>query len=568
MNFNQQSLFIKSPTGKSLAASAVWPESGDVAGALLIVPPLVEERKALLPPLTEFSRKIASENSIASLRVDFSGTGDSEGELTEASVAEWIGEITAAAAILKEACPSAEIALLGVRTGAMLALSTTSAVAGVSSVLLWDPVTGDESVRQWLQRRMVNDMMAYGKARVSRQALLAELENGGTVDLDGFPLSGRLYSGLKSLSYPAAFAAETHVVISGRPLPSLQKWADAVRNVSLEEVKVPPYWNSVGYIDTLPLQNPSADWLAGRFGNAKGKFDFAKIPFRDDAAERIVEIPSCGHTVRGVFRNGGSSGAVLFLGGWSGDRQGPHRIFAEYAGKLSDSGVSSLRIDYLGRGESDLSHSETDIQTMAQNAADAIERLCAETGLQSADVVAICSGCKVAITLSTLSARVRDMVLWSAEAMGSLRSKDTNSKKTASAFKVYLQKLLRPETWKKILTGRVNTSMVGKALAGHETRSAAEAKNEDRTLGVFRNFKGHLTFIYGGSDPDAKLASEAYKGFCGKHGLKAEFGLIPNAGHSYYALDWTAELLEATGASLPMLNAASGKRDESVSSGK
>lgn len=551
MEVRQKSFFLKSPSGKHLAASAVWPSSGKVSGLLLVVPPLLEERKALLPPLTEFTRMVADELSVASLRIDFSGTGDSEGNLQEASFAEWTGELLFAADLLGRAAGEGSgpvpMALLGVRTGAMAALEASQKLAGSLSLLLWDPVTGGDSVKQWLQRRMVNDMIAYGKAKVSRTDLIASLESGGCVDLDGFAFPGALYSELEKAGYPKSFKLRTHVLATGRPLPSLQAWAGGNESVSLSELKLPPYWNSVGYIDTLPLQKASAAWLAEIFGSASASFNHGLFSSEEQAYFEIhVEILSEGKTVRGIYtcpEDSAPRRAVLFLGGWSGDRQGPHRLFTLYARRLAARGIASLRIDYLGRGESDLSHSETGIRLMAANGADALELLARESGLASADLVAICSGCKVAITIATLSRRVRDMVLLSAEAMGSLRSKGTNSRKTASALLSYLRKLTRPETWKKILTGRVNTSMVGKALASHETRSADEAASEDRTLSAFRKFRGAITFVYGGSDPDAAPSSAAYRRFCGRHGITSAFHTVPHAGHSYYGLDWTEELL-------------------------
>ena len=235
---------------------------------------------------------------------------------------------------------------------------------------------------------------------------------------------------------------------------------------------------------------------------------------------------------------------VLFLGGWSGDRQGPHRLFLLYARHLAGQGTASLRIDYRGRGESDGTHGDASIATMADDAGRAVAWLRAEGLLPAGlDVIAICSGCKVAITLAT-RVDVRHLDLLSAEAMGSLRAKGTNAAKTASALRAYLRKLFRRETWRKIFRGEVRTDMVGKALTRHETRTADEAKAEDAILDHFRAYRGTIAFVYGGSDPDAPGARTGYERFCRRHGLRAFFYLVPNAGHSYYARDWTSRIFE------------------------
>ena len=88
--------------------------------------------------------------------------------------------------------------------------------------------------------------------------------------------------------------------------------------------------------------------------------------------------------------------------------------------------------------------------------------------------------------------------------------------------------------------------MVGKALTAHETRSPEEARAEDRTLKLFRGFKGKILFAYGGSDPDAPGSSKAYQRFCARNHIDATHIQIEHAGHSYYATDWKEELLTKT----------------------
>ena len=123
-----------------------------------------------------------------------------------------------------------------------------------------------------------------------------------------------------------------------------------------------------------------------------------------------------------------------------------------------------------------------------------------------------------------------------------LRSAATGLRKTLQALATYARKLSRPETWKKILRGHVQTGMVTKALTRHETRSAAEAAAEDQTLKRFRSFRGPLLFVFGGSDPDAPGSSQAYARYCAAHRIPHEIHTIPHAGHSYYGEAWTRDL--------------------------
>ena len=562
----QQSFHLESH-GVRLAASLIVPAQG-VRGLLLVAQPLVEERKAALPAIIEASRQLADCLGFAVLRVDYPGTGDSDGDFSDFGPVDWIRALNDAAAWLGEHFGALPLICLGVRIGAVLLTSSQSDILRNAPKVLWDPVSGEEAVKQWLQRHMVNDMVAYGKARVSRAALEAALAGGDSADIDGFELTGRQYAGLMSLGLGDVFS-RTLAIVSGRPSAATAKWVEAnAGNVELLQLRTPPYWNSVGYVDTKDLRDATETWFGVEgMGNRErgtenegshltknnetlsasapsaplcGKNTSA--PNRQTGDERFVAFESNGGVVRGVLTlpEGEISRTVLFLGGWSGDRQGPHRLFLLYARQLAGQGTASLRIDYRGRGESDGGHSEAGIVTMADDAERAVEWLRSEGLLPSGlDVIAICSGCKVAITLAT-RVDVRHLDLLSAEAMGSLRAKGTNRAKTVSALRSYVRKLFRKETWRKIFRGEVRTDMVGKALSHHETRSADEARAEDGILSRFRSYSGTIAFVYGGSDPDAPGARAGYERFCRRHSIPATFDTIPNAGHSYYALDWTA----------------------------
>jgi pimeloyl-ACP methyl ester carboxylesterase len=259
--------------------------SNGVRRLLLVAQPLVEERKAALPAIIEASRQLAERLDFAVLRVDYPGTGDSEGNFADFGPDDWSAALADAAAWLGEHFGSLPLICLGIRTGAALLLANAAGAfeqqlvlgskfsvpgSGAASVplpwvamVLWDPVSGEEVVKQWLQRHMVNDMVAYGKARVSRSALEATLAGGGSADLDGFELTGAQYAGLSSLGL-GNVSARTLAVVSGRPSPATAKWAEAnAGTVELVQLRTPPYWNSVGYVDTADLRHATEAWLVG-----------------------------------------------------------------------------------------------------------------------------------------------------------------------------------------------------------------------------------------------------------------------------------------------------------------
>lgn len=535
--------------------------SSRVIRVVIIVPPLFEERKACHPALVDTARALASQGA-AVLRFDWRGSGDSSSEPDSFSLPDWLADLHTAAEALRRKHPLAPQIWLGVRTGALLALhqaALSDAASRPAALLLWDPVSGPDFMRQLLQRRMVNEMMAYGQARQSRNRVVECLNHDETVDFDGFAVTGRMYRDLQELQ-PRAWPGPALLVTTGpdtRTADTCQGLAPAATRLAL---RLPPYWNTVGRVDTRALTEASTAWVAANLpeapcGSAAPRRDSANLPpdlppAMPDGTERMVAFSGAQGVARGVLHLPSAHagrGRILFLHGWSGDRTGPHRMFVQAARLLAAQGYTCLRFDYTGRGDSGGAIATATIATMTADARAALAWLRAEAPAGGPiTLLAICSGCKVAIQTATAEPDAAQLVLWSAESMGSLRHAATGLRKRMASLRTYARKLLRPETWGKLLRGEVRGGMVGKALVQAEARSAEEARQEDRALRSFQQFRGAILFVFGGSDPDAPGSSQAYARFCRQHGISFADHTVPHAGHSYYGSEWAHEVLQVT----------------------
>jgi uncharacterized protein len=78
---------------------------------------------------------------IHSLRFDFFGTGDSAGEMVEASLPGWEADIEVAMEELRDIVDSARVSLIGLRLGATLAAGVAARRSrDVDALVLWDPI--------------------------------------------------------------------------------------------------------------------------------------------------------------------------------------------------------------------------------------------------------------------------------------------------------------------------------------------------------------------------------------------------------------------------------------------
>lgn len=268
--------------------------------------------------------------------------------------------------------------------------------------------------------------------------------------------------------------------------------------------------------------------------------------------ETPVSFTNEGETIFGVLHqpdNGRRIGAVL-LHGWSSCRMGPHRILVETARALAGHGVPALRFDHRGRGDSEGDDNAAHLDGMISDAMAAADVLRARSGVTEIAMIGICSGGNVAIGAATLRSDVTRIVAWSTLPFQPHRSRALDVKRTRHFALVYLKKMFRGETWRKIFTGAVNYRGVRQTLFGHYVRTDAEGRNPKDSardiMADFARYRGRIRFIYGGADPEATAAKEHYDAFCRRHGIAADFVFIPGANHNFYSLGWKRQVIEQT----------------------
>lgn len=238
--------------------------------------------------------------------------------------------------------------------------------------------------------------------------------------------------------------------------------------------------------------------------------------------------------------------------GWSGYRTGPHQMLTRAARHFSAENYAVLRFDFAGRGDSD---GDTELATLATMQADAkaAHQLLKARFNAPVLLVGLCSGCEIAV--AAISDEVAGVLLWSAPVFAALPSTERQAKKRGENLKKYAQKLLNVSTYKKLLTGRLDTKGISKAVQG---KSGAASKNQESneagqlppgfraaSLKSWKGYSGPLLQIYGGADPITEEASKWYRENSGENlDSRLTMKIVEGANHSFYGLGWEKEVFE------------------------
>lgn len=269
--------------------------------------------------------------------------------------------------------------------------------------------------------------------------------------------------------------------------------------------------------------------------------------------------------------------AIIMLHGWSGYRTGPHQMLTRAARAFAAAGYDVLRFDFAGRGDSE---GDAEAATLASMADDTRAALAwCRNNAQSHGAMAgpgsrfillgLCSGCEVALATATEDG-VCGLALWSAPVFAAAQSDERTARKRAHHLRQYARKLLRPATYAKLLTGRLDTASISKAVAGGgggeskntEARSEAQAEAQAEAqveaqhvaghlppgwraaaLKRFESFRAPLLMVYGTADPTTEEASAWHRE---RVQVAPQTHLVAGANHSYYGLAWEREVLEVT----------------------
>lgn len=201
----------------------------------------------------------------ASLRFDYSGTGDSLGDSAAATVEDWVGDVASAAERLRTASGAGRIAIVGLRFGATLAmLASARGEIRPRHLVLWDPVVDGAGYL----RELVAQHRAYMRAEMGAawQDHLRVAADGIPAEALGAPVGPVLGAQIAAIDLSAvAPFAEQVTLITTRITPEIERLRPRLpASTRWLELTESPAWNTDAALNAMTVPMDIVQALVAR----------------------------------------------------------------------------------------------------------------------------------------------------------------------------------------------------------------------------------------------------------------------------------------------------------------
>ncbi|MFZ5485097.1 MAG: hydrolase 1, exosortase A system-associated [Pseudomonadota bacterium] len=560
------------------------PRGQPVHGAVLYLHPFAEEMHKSRRMAALTARTLAG-SGLAVLLVDLSGCGDSTGDFAEATWSKWREDARLAHdwLSLRHGQP---VALWGLRTGALLAADLARTLpAPPAGLVLWQPITqGDPFLNQFLRIKLAADMLNEGQSQTGTKALRAQLAAGEGVEVGGNMLSADMANELgrmKLADCPPAcptfwleVGATSEIQVTPASQRVLDAWQVAGANTHAATVRGDPFWATQEITECPELIEATEDALGRLIGGSGSAPVFDQSgqavtcsPANDDqtreagpsasVSNRVSESPclfECvGQRLIGMVARPdtpGRTGVVIIVGGPQ-YRAGSHRQFTLLARHLAEQDISSLRFDYRGMGDSEGEFRNFEaIDADLRAAVDALIEQVPE--VTEVALWGLCDAASAALYYGPTDVRVRRLILlnpWVHSPAGAAKARIKH---------YYLQRLMQPAFWRKLLSGKVRLGDTVKDVSQATSSTPAAPTNPrhgsagyiERMLSGLTRFDGRVHYILSGNDLTAEefrqcIASDS-RWKKAMANPRVDIATVPEANHTFSSSAWRDEVERLT----------------------
>jgi exosortase A-associated hydrolase 2 len=249
------------------------PEGERTGETFVFCHPMAEEKLWSHRVLVSFARRLAASGHHV-LRFDLMGNGDSDRDFSESSVETGLSDMRSAIDEARRRSLAPRVHLLGLRFGGTLAALAAERATDVDRLILWAPIVdGERYMQELLRTNLATQTAVFKEVRYDRVQLVEQMQQGQTVNVDGYELSHGMYAGAAAirLSDLAKSHAGQVLIVQidrqpARPARELQGLTDSYSHATLQAAQEEPFWKEIArsYLSGAPsLFAVTSAWLQG-----------------------------------------------------------------------------------------------------------------------------------------------------------------------------------------------------------------------------------------------------------------------------------------------------------------
>ena len=404
------------------------------------------------------------------LRFDLACSGDSAGSMLDDDVpAQWLASVHAAVDELRRLSGASRVALVGLRSGAMLAWQAARERADVAGLACVVPVL---SGRAWLRELKALEAAAQGDVMPSPE---------GVFESGGFAMSeaARAHLSEVDLRKIDLLPSVPVLLVDRSELPMLERWANdlAAGGVPVQRRVVAGFTELMlaPHRAVVPeaMWNELLDWLSSLPAETVGvRHDAAALARRsvewDGVREEAVDFSVLHGQLNAIVSRsatGLASGhTLLLLNAGATRRVGPSRIHVELARQWASLGHCVVRLDLSGLGDSAPLQGRPDTVVYSPSAVQevcrVVELLRAQPGTAQVHLMGLCAGAYHGFKAAVQGARIDSVIainpltfFWNE---GMSLDAPLAAHKVVDDMSRYRKGLLDASRWRKLFGGGVD----------------------------------------------------------------------------------------------------------------
>jgi exosortase A-associated hydrolase 2 len=201
MSWRLEPRFVDGGRGRLYLTEWIPTRGADRRPLVVVLPPFAEEMNRARR-MFALQAGLLAQHGIGTVVFDLFGTGDSEGDFGDARWEDWCDDTVRICTWAREHTDS--IAVLALRSGALLAAELGRCDIACRAVVLWAPVTDGRAIlRQLMRLHVAAFMNADNNAAGSTAELQRRLAAGESVEVAGYTVSASLAEALSRVRIDA-----------------------------------------------------------------------------------------------------------------------------------------------------------------------------------------------------------------------------------------------------------------------------------------------------------------------------------------------------------------------------